>query len=47
MSRIRAPMSIRGPWVGPRAAKLGGANGQFVRSKSPSSFSGINRVRDA
>jgi hypothetical protein len=47
MPRARAPMSILGPWPGPRVAAPGVTTGQFVRSNKPSSFSGMKRVRDA
>ena len=45
--RMRAPTSMRGPWLAGRAATPAAARGQTVFSNRPSRRSGINRVREA
>src|SRR6266404_5741945 len=44
MPRIRAPMSMRGPWLAGRAAAPAIAIGQTVFSNRPSKRSGMKRV---
>src|SRR5437868_10718755 len=47
MPRIRAPMSMRGPWLAGRAAAPAIAIGQTVFSNRSSKRSGMKRVLDA
>jgi hypothetical protein len=46
MPRIRAAMSMRGPWLAECAAAAVNA-GQLVRSNKGSNDSGMKRVREA
>ena len=45
--RMRAPTSMRGPWLAACAAGLAAASGQVVCSNSRSRADGMNRVRAA
>ena len=47
MPRIRAATSTRTPWLALRAANSGSASGHAIFSKSPSSSSGMKRLRAA
>ena len=47
MPRMRAAISTRTPLLAPLAANSGSASGQATLSKSPSSSSGMKRVREA
>jgi hypothetical protein len=47
MPRMRAPTSMRGPWLAARAAAPATASGHVVFSNMPSSRSGINRDLEA
>jgi hypothetical protein len=46
MPRMRAPISIRGPWLAARIA-VAEAGGQLARSNIGSNDSGMKRVREA
>jgi len=47
MPRIRAATSTRTPWLAPLAGNSGSASGHAILSKSPSSSSGMKRLRTA